>query len=105
MKHVIKTFNYIRVSWEGPDGQFSYKRASQFVFICLIVFLVVSNRIQNQYSFYTLLALLTTFLLLAKIITPKEIIELKQQGQFFQENAAVEEKGEISAPVFPADRT
>lgn len=81
MKHLIKTFNYVKVSWEGPDGQFSYKRASQFVFIALIVFLVASNRIQNQYSFYTLIALLTTFLLLAKIITPKEILEFKQKNK------------------------
>jgi 4-hydroxybenzoate polyprenyltransferase len=71
----------VKVSWEGPDGQFSYRRASQFVIICLIVFLVVSNRVQNQYSFYTLVALLATFLLLAKIITPKEILEFKEQAK------------------------
>lgn len=96
MKTLIKTFNYVKVSWEGPDGQFSYKRASQFVFVSLIVFLVVSNRIQNQYSFYSLIALLAAFLLLAKIITPKELLELKQQGKIFEESAPINETGEAN---------
>lgn len=76
-RNMKKLFTYIAVSWEGPDGKFSYKRASQFVFIFLLSWLVLKDKIETPYGFYSLVVLCATFLLLAKIITPKELIELK----------------------------
>lgn len=89
-KNCAAAFKYISHSWEGPDGQFSYKRASQFVFIFLLSYLVLKDRIQTAYGFYSLVVLCATFLLLAKIITPKELIELKTIKNPFSESTSAE---------------
>lgn len=74
-----KALKYIAASWEGDDGKFSYKRASQFVFIFLIVFLVIKGNIQTQFGFYAMVSLCITFLLLAGIITAQQILSCFQE--------------------------
>lgn len=77
MYNIIKNvWSYIKPSWEGEDGQFSYRRASQFVFIFLIVHIVLSGKIINPYGFYALIVLVITFLLTAMIISVPQLLQL-----------------------------
>lgn len=72
---ITKILQYLKPSFEGIDGKLSYRRASQFVFIVLLSFMVLTGKTETQYQFYTLVALIVAFLLLASIITSQQIIE------------------------------
>lgn len=67
-------FKYIAAAWEGDDGKFSYKRASQFIFVILISKTVYFG-FQNIYQIYALLILTLTFLLLAMVISAPQILD------------------------------
>jgi hypothetical protein len=79
---ISSVFNYVRNSWEGEDGKFSYKRASQFIFVWLMVFMIIHGGINSQWSFYTFLVLAVLFTLTAAIITvPQLIVMIKSYVQ------------------------
>jgi hypothetical protein len=67
--------DYLRPTWEGGDGKISYRRASQFVFICLMVFVVVTGKTLTLYGIYTLGILAIVFLLLAAVISFQQVVE------------------------------
>jgi len=75
MNVLRKIFDYIKPSWEGDDGKFSYRRISQLIFILLIFKITMLGMTQTQWGFYTLLTLCITFLLLAAIISADQIIK------------------------------
>lgn len=75
MKPRNKFIAYIGALWEGSDDKPSYRRMAQLVFILLIGFTVYKGQVLNQWGFYSLIVLCTTFLLLAAIITAQQIIE------------------------------
>ena len=75
MKILHNIWNYVRNSWEGPDGKFSYRRATQFVFVQLMVFMIVNDRVTTEYQFYTFLTVAALFAFVAHLITPKQAIE------------------------------
>jgi hypothetical protein len=68
-------WNYLKPSWEGEDGKPSYRRASQFVFLVLISFMVLKGLTLQQWGFWTFLVLCLAFLLLAAIITADQILK------------------------------
>jgi hypothetical protein len=70
-----RLFNYLRPSFEGEDGKFSYRRASQFIFIAISLILVLTKMVITQYGFYALVATYTVFLLLAAVISAQQILE------------------------------
>lgn len=72
---VTRFVDYMRPTWEGGDGKISYRRSSQFVFIFLMVFVVVTGKTLTLYGIWTLVILALVFLLLAAIITGQQIIE------------------------------
>ncbi len=76
VKVILAIWNYVRNSWEGEDKLFSYKRASQFVFVWLIVFMVLQNRTDSRWNFYTFLTLAILFSVTAAIITVPQLIKL-----------------------------
>jgi len=74
MKRIIKAiWDYFRPSWEGNDNKFSYKRASQFVFLHLMVVLAYRG-VANEWEFKTFLVLAIIFSLVAGIMTVAELI-------------------------------
>ena len=74
-KPFVAVWNYLKPSWEGDDGKVSYRRASQFVFLTLIVMMVVRNNLSQKWEFYAFLILCLTFLLLAMVISADQIIK------------------------------
>lgn len=69
-------WDYFRNSWEGEDGKFSYRRFSQYIFLGLVMFLVITGQTNNQYGFYTMITLITVWLLVTAIITVQQLIIL-----------------------------
>lgn len=68
-----KTFNYFRPSFEGEDGKFSYKRASTFIFIIMMIRLALF-KIQNEWEFYTFIAFAILYALQTSIITVSQLL-------------------------------
>lgn len=89
MKAIKAVWHYLKPSWEGDDNKLSYRRASQFVFVVLVVKIVLTG-FANIYQVYALLCILITFLLLAAIISADNIIECFRQvkgfGSFFKKS-------------------
>ncbi|TZF84506.1 hypothetical protein FW774_05830 [Pedobacter sp. BS3] len=71
MKRLI---NWIRPSFEDNDGKASYRRITAFVFVCLICYMVIWNRIQTEIHLKAFFALLITLLLLIGIVTVQNIL-------------------------------
>lgn len=71
-----KLINYIRPSFEGDDGKLSYRRASAFVVLMLIVGMTIKGFI-NEYEISAFYGLLAFFLILTGIITADQLIRLK----------------------------
>lgn len=72
---LVRTWDYFRPSWEGNDGRFSYKRACQFVFTGLLVYMVKKG-VESQWSFYTFLTVAVLFALVAAIMSVPQFLEL-----------------------------
>lgn len=68
---------WLRPSLEGDDGKASYRRLSALVFILLICYMVLADKIQSNIHLYAFYGLLGTFLLLAAVITTSDIIKFK----------------------------
>lgn len=95
----IAVWDYMRNSWEGDDGKFSFKRASAFVFIWLMVFMILRNRVSSQYGFYSFLVLAVLFALIVAIITVAQLIILAgvldkraALGTFTNDNTTTDEQ-------------
>lgn len=71
-----KLIKYIRPSFEGEDGKFSYRRASAFVILCLIAGMTIKGFI-NEYEISALYGLIAFFLILTGIITADQLIRFK----------------------------
>jgi hypothetical protein len=77
VKKIINTiWNYLRPSWEDELNQFSYKRASQYAFLILMSFMVISDRIRDEFTFNAFLVLSILFALTAMVITVPQLIKL-----------------------------
>jgi hypothetical protein len=74
MRNLIRFIRYLAPSWEGEDGKFSYRRASQFVFIFLIAYMIIEGTTLTNWGFWTFMTLILAFLLLAGMITAGQII-------------------------------
>lgn len=68
-----KVFNYLRPSFEGEDGKFSYKRASTFIFIIMMIRLALF-KIQNEWEFYTFITFAILYALQTSIITVSQLL-------------------------------
>jgi hypothetical protein len=77
-------FDYLRPSFEGDDGKFSYKRVSQFVFTAVMVVMPIRPGIHDKYSWYVFLTFAVLFALVAAIISVPQIISLAKAGLLFK---------------------
>lgn len=73
---ILAIWNYIRNSWEGEDGKFSYKRTTQFIFVWLMVYMIMKDKVQTRWNFYAFLTLAVLFGLTATIITVPQLIKM-----------------------------
>jgi len=73
MSWIKAIWDYFRPSWEGNDNKFSYKRASQFVFLHLMI-VIAYRGVTNEWEFKTFLVLAVIFALVAGIMTVAELI-------------------------------
>ena len=73
---IISIWNYFRPSFESDDKKFSYKRASTFVFVWLIIFMIIKDKVQSQWSFYTFLVIAVLFALTSALITVPQLIKM-----------------------------
>ncbi len=71
-----KLINYLRPSFEGEDGKLSYRRASAFVVLTLIVGMTIRGFV-NEYDISALYGLIAFFLILTGIITADQLIRFK----------------------------
>jgi len=67
-------WDYFRPSWEDETNKFSYKRASQFIFMLLITRMIM-NGIDNEWEFKALLVIATLFSLTAMVITVPQLLQ------------------------------
>lgn len=75
-KYLLIIWNYFRNSWEGEDGKFSYKRASQFTFVWLMVYMILNNFVNTRWHYYTFLTVAILFALTAAAITVPQLIQM-----------------------------
>ena len=69
-----KIILWLKPSFEDADGTASYRRISAFVFVCLICFMVLGDKITSDLKLRAFYALLVTFLLLVGIVTTQNIL-------------------------------
>lgn len=69
-----KIILWLKPSFEDADGTASYRRISAFVFVCLICFMVLGDKITSDLKLRAFYALLVTFLLLVGILTTQNIL-------------------------------
>lgn len=83
-------WDYFRPSWEGDDGKFSYKRASQFVFTAILAYMAVTSKVHEKYSWYVFITIGVLFALTAAIISVPQLITLAKLGLGFKGTAAAD---------------
>lgn len=59
----MKFFNYIRPTWEGPDGRASMKRLTIFLFVFLFVIAFFGDFVLDWYVSDTILNLIATIII------------------------------------------
>jgi len=73
---ILSIWNYFKDSWEGEDHKFSYKRISQFLFVWLMTFMIIKDKIQSRWTFYAFLTIAVLFSLTAALITVPQLIKM-----------------------------
>jgi hypothetical protein len=73
-KAIAAVWTYLRPSLEGDDGKFSWKRATQFIFVWLMIFIVLRDQVQTEWQFYTFLTIAVLFSLTATIMTVSQLL-------------------------------
>lgn len=59
----MKFLNYIRPTWEGPDGRASMKRLTIFLFVVLFVIAFFGDFVLDWYVSDTILNLIATIII------------------------------------------
>lgn len=75
----LKVWHYFAPSWEGPDGKFSYRRATQFVWVWCMVYMIVTARQSGgstQYEFYQFLTVAILFTLTVGLLSFEQLFRL-----------------------------
>ena len=81
LRYIIAVWDYFRPSWEDNKGKFSYKRASQFAFLFLMILMAVRG-VTGPWEFNTFLTIAILFSVTATVITiPELILMLKYYSQ------------------------
>lgn len=70
----MKFIQWIRPSFEDNDGKSSYRRITAFVFVCLISYMVVFDKVQQEVHLKVFYSMLVTLLLLIGIVTAQNIL-------------------------------
>lgn len=70
-----KFITWIRASFEDNTGKSSYRRITTFVFVCLISYMVIWDKVKTDIHFKVFLSLLVTMLLLIGIVTTQNILQ------------------------------
>lgn len=65
---------WVKPSFEDADGTASYRRISAFVFVCLICYMIIWDKISSDLKLNAFYALLVTFLLLVGIVTTQNVL-------------------------------
>lgn len=71
---MYKLIKWIRPSFEDNTGKASYRRMTAFVFVCLICYMIIWDKVKTELQFKVLLALLITLMLLIGVVTAQNLL-------------------------------
>lgn len=71
----LSIWTYFKDSWEGPDGKFSYRRFSQYIFLVILIKLSLWDG-KTKFDFYTLCLFAFLYLVMALMMSVEQIIKL-----------------------------
>jgi|GEM_PF-6453326 len=70
----MKFINWLKPSFEDNHGKSSYRRITAFVFVCLISYMIIFDKVQQEVHLKAFYSMLVTLLLLIGIVTTQNIL-------------------------------
>lgn len=76
---ITPIWNYFKDSWEGPDGKFSYRRATQFIWTWAMIYMIVTARQaggMTKFEFYSFLTIAILWVLTAGMLSFEQLFRV-----------------------------